>query len=96
MKRRTQAEWHALIQQQKDSGLTAAEFCRQRSVNAKYFSLRKQKLKQVSGNFVRVNTPAARSTPVAATGVKVCVIEVEMPVDALAETLTLLLDRLGR
>lgn len=96
MARRTQAEWCKLIEQQKESGLTATEFCRLNSVNAKYFSLRKQKLKEMPNNFVRVSSPTARSTPVAATGIKVRVVELEIPGNAVAETLTLLSDRLGR
>ena len=62
MTRRTQADWHELIEQQKESGLTAAGFGRRNLVNAKYFSLRKQKLKQAAGNFVRVSSPAVRPT----------------------------------
>lgn len=96
MTRRTQAEWHELIEQQRESGLTAAEFCRQHSVNAKYFSLRKQKLKQSAGNFVRVSPPLARPRPTVATGIKVRVIELDIPSDAIGESLTMLLDRLGR
>lgn len=96
MTRRTQADWHELIEQQKESGLSAAEFCRRNSVNAKYFSLRKQKLKQAAGNFVRVSPPVARPSPSVATGIKVRVIELEIPSNAIGESLTLLLDRLGR
>lgn len=96
MTRRTQTEWCELIEQQRVSGLTAAEFCRRNSVNAKYFSLRKQKLKQATGSFVRVSTPATEPSPVAATGVKVRVIELEVSGDAIGESLTLLLNRLGR
>ena len=44
MKRRTQAQWQALIDEQAQSGLTAVEFCKQRGINDKYFSLRKQSL----------------------------------------------------
>lgn len=44
MKRRTKAQWQALIEEQAQSGLTAAEFCKQRGINDKYFSLRKQSL----------------------------------------------------
>ena len=96
MTRRTQADWHELIEQQRESGLTAAEFCRRNSVNAKYFSLRKQKLKQGVGGFVRVNTPVARPKPVTTTGIKVRVIELDIPSGAISESLTLLLDRFGR
>ena len=44
MKRRTKAQWQALVEEQAQSGLTAVEFCRQRGINDKYFSLRKQSL----------------------------------------------------
>lgn len=44
MKRRTKAQWRALIEEHSQSGLTAVEFCRQRGINDKYFSLRKQSL----------------------------------------------------
>ena len=42
MERRTKAQWQALIEEQAQSGLTAVEFCKQRGINDKYFSLRKQ------------------------------------------------------
>ena len=42
MKRRTPAQWRALIEEYAQSGLTAVEFCSQRGINDKYFSLRKQ------------------------------------------------------
>lgn len=44
MKQRTKAQWQALIEEHAQSGLTAVEFCRQRGINDKYFSLRKQSL----------------------------------------------------
>lgn len=44
MKRKTQAQWQALIEEHAQSGLTAVEFCRQRGINDKYFSQRKQSL----------------------------------------------------
>ena len=96
MTRRTQAQWYELIEQQRESGLTAAEFCRRNAVNAKYFSLRKQKLKQEAVSFVRVSPQVASSTSIAATGVKVRVIELDIPNGAIGESLTMLLDRLGR
>lgn len=48
MTRRTQSQWQALIEEQTASGLSATEFCKQRDINSKYFSLRKQKLAQAS------------------------------------------------
>ena len=44
MKRRTQAQWRALFQQQQSSGLNAAAFCRAQGVCPKYFSLRRRQL----------------------------------------------------
>ena len=42
--RRSQAVWLSLIQQQIESDITAAEFCRQHNLNEKYFSKRKREL----------------------------------------------------
>lgn len=44
MKRRTQAQWRALFQQQQSSGLNAAAFCRKQGISPKYFSLRRRQL----------------------------------------------------
>ena len=44
MKRRTQAQWRALFQQQQSSGLNAAAFCREQGISPKYFSLRRRQL----------------------------------------------------
>jgi len=44
-KYRTKSDWLALINEYEQSGLTQAEFCAQRGLNAKYFSLRRMKLK---------------------------------------------------
>lgn len=44
-KYRTKSEWLALIDEFEQSGLTQTEFCAQRELNAKYFSLRRMKLK---------------------------------------------------
>jgi hypothetical protein len=48
MARRTRSQWQALFDAQAASGQTAAEFCRQQGVNAKYFSLRRHQLSEVS------------------------------------------------
>lgn len=39
-KYRSQENWKALIEAQLESGLSAAEFCRQQQINPKYFSKR--------------------------------------------------------
>ncbi len=44
-KYRTKSDWLALIDEYEQSGLTQTEFCAQRGLNAKYFSLRRMKLK---------------------------------------------------
>jgi hypothetical protein len=41
---RNQEDWRLLIEEQQSSGLSAAAFCRDKNISAKYFSLRKQKL----------------------------------------------------
>ena len=68
MKRRSKADWQALVLEQQRSGLIASEFCRQRDINEKYFSLRKQALKKSASGFVQAvpvvrdnNTP--RNSP---------------------------------
>jgi len=54
-KYRTKSDWLALINEYEQSGLTQAEFCAQRELNAKYFSLRRMKLKAQpqSGGFTQ-------------------------------------------
>jgi len=96
MTRRTKNEWCELIEQQRTSGLSAAEFCRINSINPKYFSTRKQELKKSAGNFVRVAAPGARPAAVASNGITVRVIELEIPSEAVSETLSILMDRLSR
>lgn len=96
MTRRTKNEWCELIEQQKVSGLSAAEFCRRNSINDKYFSAQKQKLKKPADNFVRIAASAARPVPVSNNGIKVRVVELEIPSEAVSETLAILMDRLGR
>lgn len=44
-KYRTKADWLSLVDAFEQSGLTQTEFCAQRGLNAKYFSLRRMKLK---------------------------------------------------
>jgi hypothetical protein len=44
MKRRTQAEWLSLFESHKNSGLSAAAFCKEQNVCPRYFSLRKKQL----------------------------------------------------
>lgn len=54
MTRRTQEQWRQLIEEQQASGLNATNFCRDRQINPKYFSFRKQQLKRaVPPDFIR-------------------------------------------
>ena len=69
MKRRTQAQWRALIEEHAQSGLTAVEFCRQRGISDKYFSLRKQSLLKAE--------PKGESFAVARITARVSTIEVK-------------------
>ena len=96
--RRSKAEWQALVLEQQGSGLNASEFCRQRDINEKYFSLRKQALKKSMSGFVqavRVGREPARPGP---SEIKLRVIEVALPVNSCgqSDTVAALLDRLLR
>ena len=46
-RRRSQEQWQLLIKEQQSSGLNAAEFCRQKGLNDKYFSKSSQNAEQV-------------------------------------------------
>ncbi len=59
MTRRTEEQWRTLINQQKESGLSAAQFCKEQSINPKYFSTVKYKLKNkvsASNKFQAIQT----------------------------------------
>ena len=64
MAKRTEQEWRALFQQHDESGLTAAQFCRDNKLCPKYFSLRRKQLVsdktqvQPSAPFVSARLPA--------------------------------------
>lgn len=65
MKRRTKSQWQTLIEEHAQSGLSAVEFCRQRGISDKYFSLRKQSLlkaKPKSEGFAVARITASMST----------------------------------
>jgi hypothetical protein len=98
MARRTKAQWQALIQEQQSSGLIAAEFCRRQGVDAKYFGLRKKQLARVAGEFVKVSAQTNVATSFTSSGIKLRVIEVELPLleSSQSASLPLLLDRLLR
>jgi len=68
-KQRSRAQWLALIEQQKQSGLKASEFCRQQALNPQYFSKRKRQLSSHSepapqpSSFIKVQPSNKASTP---------------------------------
>jgi len=92
--RRSKADWRKLIEDQQSSGLSAAQFCRERSINPKYFSTRKKQLCEFANSFVQVVPSALPST--AGTPVKLRIIEVEVPGETLQDTLSLLLSQRKR
>jgi len=89
MSRRTQEEWRDLIAQQQSSGKSAAQFCRERSINPKYFSTRKKQLSCSTNSFVQITASPAPS--ITGSSIKLRVFEVEVPSEALLETLSFLL-----
>lgn len=76
--KRSKSEWLRLIEEFEQSGLSAAAFCRERGVNAKYFSLRKKQLKPAA-RFVEAK-PVERS---ADSSVEIRVVRVRVPVSDL-------------
>lgn len=68
MVRRTEDQWRELIEQHAKSGQTATAFCADNGINAKYFSLRKQKLpqppKSKSASFVSIKAPSASAASI--------------------------------
>lgn len=59
MQTRTLEEWHALFAEQAVSGLSAQQFCVQRNLCSKYFSLRRRQLTEVTpAAFVRMQKAA--------------------------------------
>ena len=86
MARYTRDQWLAFFSEHKDSGLTATEFCRQKNLNAKYFSLRKHQLLKIPSikrqpnktptKFVAAQITAAVTAPII---VRYQSIEVSLP-----------------
>jgi hypothetical protein len=87
MMRRTKTEWCELIEQQKASGLSAAEFCRRESLNPKYFSLRKKQLSEATSGFVELVPPSISAVEAAPALVQLRVIELEVSLNSLASVL---------
>jgi hypothetical protein len=59
MKTRTREQWLTLFEEHKASGLNATEFCKQKSLSPKYFSLRRKQLlrTEIEPAFVRASAP---------------------------------------
>ena len=65
-KHRSQAEWQDIIQQQKDSGLNAAEFCRQQRLSSKTFYKRRlaqsvaPNVETSHSSFIKIRKPSTQ------------------------------------
>ena len=88
MSRRTQEEWRDLVAQQQSSGVSAAQFCRERSINPKYFSTRKKQLCGSANSFVWLTPSTTPSMPVSSVTLRI--IEVDVPNGVLLDSLSLL------
>jgi len=86
MIKRSKEQWRALFAEHKSSGLTAAAFCRERSLCPKYFALRKRQLSESSASFVEVKS--VQSMP---STVSIKITEVNVPLNMISETLVQLL-----
>jgi len=93
MIKRSEFQWRELFQQQEQSGLSAAAFCREHSLNPKYFSLRKKQLSDQPA-FVQVK-PKPQSNDIVRREpkqtVRIRVIEFEVPLSCLSESIAGLL-----
>ena len=81
MKKRSKAEWLELFEEHSISGLSAAEFCRRKQLNPKYFSLRRRELSSVKPAFVEVTASPSLSS------VSVRVTEFQVPLAELGSVL---------
>ncbi len=88
MTRRTEDQWRELVEQHARSEQTATAFCADNGINAKYFSLRKQKLakapKSKGASFVSIKTP---SIPASSIEVKMGEILIRCPANRSAQWL---------
>ena len=85
MAKRSKSEWHSLFEEHDASGLSAAAFCRERGVDAKYFSVRKRQLTANSlTSFVEVKPSVDELAH--PTSVSLRIIDMTIPLDCLAET----------
>ena len=68
-KYRSQADWQLLIEQQVQSGLSGAEFCKRHGLVAKYFYRKRRQLQNgqalvpTGGSFVRVSPEPSLEAP---------------------------------
>jgi len=91
MSRRSEEEWRELITQQQSSGISAAQFCREHSINPKYFSTRKQQLSSSASTFVQM-TPSA-DLGASCASAKLRIIDVQVSESTILNTLSLLLEQ---
>ena len=91
MVKRSDSEWQALFNEHESSGLTAAAFCRGKSICAKHFSLRKRQLGWASsGAFVQV-TPAVSEMAGSVSETRIRITDMSVPSDQLERVLAELL-----
>jgi hypothetical protein len=64
--RRTNEQWLALIQAQAESGLSAAQFCKQQQISGSYFSTRKHQLRRREDGGAFVSAVRVSAHPVVA------------------------------
>jgi len=87
--RRTQEQWQNLIEEQQQSGLTAAKFCADKNINPNYFSLRKSRLKpqpqKTSKNFVRLSPEMPEPSLQLTYRTSTLTIPASFPIDRLAD-----------
>lgn len=66
MARRSSQEWEGIIEQQKTSGLSVVDFCKQQQLNSKYFYARQRNLlkrmqRKSESSFIKVGKPVVAS-----------------------------------
>ena len=101
MAKRTEQQWRELLQQHDDSGLTAAEFCRNNKLCPKYFSLRRKQLScdktdlAVSApQFIAAKLPTKKATDKNLITLKYQSCQLQMPVSVSEQWLAGLLKTL--
>ena len=94
MTRRSKAQWRTLFAEHDASGLSAAVFCRERSLCPKYFSIRKRQLgwpKTTSSSFVAVKPVAESAAPSvpqnSPSDIALRIVDVRLSADQLSQVL---------